>query len=284
MQRRGILAAAATMTWALLARLTSSPVTAQAANPVLLGTNNAATTPTTITNAGGTALSGSSMSSLGVLGISTANVGVQGQSGSGVGLFGSSGSSVGLMGYSQTNVGLQGQSGSSIGLFGFSDSGIGLFGQSTTGLAGQFGGNVFVTGSLSVQGIKSAVVPHPDGSHRRLFCLESPESYFEDFGRGQLNAGRARIALDSDFAATVHSDDYDVFPVPTGDCNGLYVADKRPGSFEVCELRGGASNVTFSYRVVAKRRDVPRERMPRAVVPPPHTPLDARTLIRDANP
>ena len=46
-------------------------------------------------------------------------------------------------------------------------------------------------GPLTVfgQNAKSAAVPHPDGSHRRLYCLEAPESLFEDFGRAHLRAG-----------------------------------------------------------------------------------------------
>jgi len=33
-----------------------------------------------------------------------------------------------------------------------------------------------------IGGPKSAAVPHPDGTLRRLYCVESPESWFEDFG------------------------------------------------------------------------------------------------------
>jgi hypothetical protein len=32
-----------------------------------------------------------------------------------------------------------------------------------------------------------------DGSHRRLYCLESPESWFEDLGKGQLQGGQANV-------------------------------------------------------------------------------------------
>jgi hypothetical protein len=47
--------------------------------------------------------------------------------------------------------------------------------------AGAFFGQVFVSGDFTVAGgAKSAAVPHPDGTHRRLYCLESPESWFED--------------------------------------------------------------------------------------------------------
>ena len=78
--------------------------------------------------------------------------------------------------------------------------------------AGVFYGPVLVGGAFTVVGgAKSAAVPHPDGSHRRLYCMESPESWFEDFGTGHLECGRAEIAIDPDFAALVRLDDYHVF-------------------------------------------------------------------------
>jgi hypothetical protein len=53
--------------------------------------------------------------------------------------------------------------------------------------AGYFTGRVFVNGPFTVVGgPKSAAVPHPDGSYRRMYCMEGTESWFEDVGRGQL--------------------------------------------------------------------------------------------------
>ena len=70
--------------------------------------------------------------------------------------------------------------------------------------AGAFYGPVIVGGNFTVVGgAKSAAVPHPDGSHRRLYCVESPESWFEDFGEAALVCGEASIALDPDFGAVV---------------------------------------------------------------------------------
>jgi hypothetical protein len=94
-----------------------------------------------------------------------------------------------------------------------------------------------------------------------------PESWFEDVGKGQVVNGRATVRLDEDFAAVVHSNDYLVFPVAEGDCNGLYVSSKTPTSFEVRELKGGTSTLPFGYRVVAKRRDIPGPRLERVAVP-----------------
>jgi len=92
--------------------------------------------------------------------------------------------------------------------------------------AGDFYGDVFIHGNSTATGTKSAIVPHPDGSHRALYCVESPECWFEDFGAARLVDGTVTVHLDPDFAAVVHSDAYHVFLTPAGDSNGLYVSSK----------------------------------------------------------
>jgi hypothetical protein len=112
------------------------------------------------------------------------------------------------------------------------------------------------------------VVVHPDGTHRTLCALESPESWFEDFGRAELSDGRAEVALDIDFAALVDTGDYHVFLTAEGQSSGLYVSARMPSAFEVREQADGRSTLDFSYRVVARRADVPHERLA-TVTPPP---------------
>ena len=112
------------------------------------------------------------------------------------------------------------------GVYGLSAKGHGLVGATasagaaavvgaTNGVAGAYAaafyGPVIVGGAFTVFGAKSAAVAHPDGSHRRLYCVESPESWFEDFGKGQLECGRAEVTIDPDFAAVVLLDDFHVF-------------------------------------------------------------------------
>ena len=91
--------------------------------------------------------------------------------------------------------------------------------------------------------------------------------WFEDFGRDQLANGRARVRLDPDFAALVHGNNYHVFLTAEGDSNGLYVGDRNANSFEVREKRSGTSSLAFSYRVVAKRKDIAGPRLERVDVP-----------------
>jgi hypothetical protein len=55
--------------------------------------------------------------------------------------------------------------------------------------------------------------------------------------------------------------DYHVFVTAEGDSNGLYVSARTPREFEVREQGGGASTLTFSYRVVVRPKDVEPERL-----------------------
>jgi hypothetical protein len=129
-------------------------------------------------------------------------------------------------------------------------------------LAGLFQGPVWITGGLAVMGAKSAAVRGADGRLQRLYCVESPESWFEDFGRGQLSGG------------VVKTDDYHVFLKPRGESKGwLYVSNQAPSGFTVHEAGGGASNVAFDYRVVAKRKDIKGARLEHVDDPPAVQPL-----------
>jgi hypothetical protein len=134
-----------------------------------------------------------------------------------------------------------------------------LYTNSTT-----FGGfcSVDVKGNLACSGSKSAIVP-VDGGKRKvaLYAVESPQNWFEDFGSAQLIHGVAVVQLDPDFIQTVNAEiDYKVFPVPNGDCKGLYVTKKTATSFEVHELGTGTSNISFDYRVTALRRNYEKVR------------------------
>ncbi|GIK85468.1 MAG: hypothetical protein KJ018_15725 [Burkholderiales bacterium] len=147
--------------------------------------------------------------------------------------------------------------------------GIGVWGHvmASNALAAKFEGPVVVKGDFTVtNGVKSAAVPLADGTLRRLYCMESPESWFEDFGEGRLVRGRAEIRLARDFAAVV-AGNYHVFVTPHGDSNGLYVAARRRASFTVREQGAGTGTLAFSYRVVARRRDVDAPRMAKVRIP-----------------
>ena len=107
-------------------------------------------------------------------------------------------------------------------------------------------------GDLNCSGTKSASVSVQD-EQRLLYAIESPEVWFEDFGTETLKDGQAVVAIDPLFAATINLDEYHIFLTPLGDCQGLYVANKTPTSFEVRELGGGNADVGFDYRIIAHR-------------------------------
>jgi hypothetical protein len=176
---------------------------------------------------------------------------------------------IGVNGQSATFIGVRGLAGrvpttaGAIGVAGFGTlGGHGVLGvASPPAFAGVFFGNFAVA-----NGTKSAIVPFPDGSHRMLYTIESPENWFEDFGTARLVRGRGTIRVDRRFRAVIRGP-YHVFLTPEGDCRGLYVARKSSGAVEVRENQGGRSSIAFSYRIVARRRDVATPRFARATLP-----------------
>ncbi|TLG75164.1 hypothetical protein [Methylocystis sp. B8] len=221
----------------------------------------------------------------GVYAVTTAGTGVRGDSdnvgvmGSGLNRFGVVGQSLGsgVFGLGGT-VGVRGQADRPAcnGVWGSSDNGIGVLGTSlknvgvygqcgarprTPGVAaGFFVGPVIVVGSFTAYGAKSAAVPCDDGTYRLLYAVESPESWFEDFGDAQLESGKARVDLDPKFASCIKAKGYHVFLTACSDCNGLYVSRRDKTGFEVRESQRGKSNARFSFRIVGKRKDISAER------------------------
>src|ERR1022692_92548 len=121
-----------------------------------------------------------------------------------------------------------------------------------------FGGGctIDVNGNLSCTGTITTPVKLEGSSRELAFnAIESPESWFEDFGSGQLSNGTAVISLEPTFVQTVNTGvDYHVFLTPKGDSHGLYVTHETATSFEVREQGRGTSNIAFDYRIVAKRK------------------------------
>jgi hypothetical protein len=238
---------------------------------------------------------GRSRNSAGVAGSANSGPGVMGDSfGRGVAgtsygtpPFGAMGTNPGVVGFSARDIGVLGRSrggttGVRSGVVGETDVGFGVIGLasdaangravvglspgvavggSSQNFAGLFDGRFLIRGDFFVTGIKAAVVQDSDGSHRTTYSLESPESWFEDFGRAEMVDGRARVELDSEYAALVRRDDYHVFLTPEGPCQGLYVAGRDEHGFDVREQAEATSSLTFSYRVVGKRKDIEGERL-----------------------
>ncbi len=165
-------------------------------------------------------------------------------------------------------------SGNNYGVYGrsSSSSGTGVYGWAalttgvTYGVYGQAsspsGYGVYYSGGLAGTGTKSCVVKTSQGP-TVLYCQESPECWFEDFGEGQLVSGRAHVELDPLFLETVTIDEINpmkVFVQLRDDCKGMYVKTETRG-FDIIELQGGTSSAAFAYRVVAKRKGFEEKRL-----------------------
>jgi hypothetical protein len=242
------------------------------------------------TTAGSIGVSGNSAIGVAVGGFSASGIGVYGRTTSGLngnaGVTGvNTGTGPGVVGFSQgsgsigtggvTDVGYGfygGASGSGTGVLAYSGTGTAIWGAANgaSGYSGVFAGGlgVIIYGDLTLTGKKSAAVKGADGKLRRLYCVESPESWFEDVGSGQLSSGSATVRLDPGFAGVVKTDQYHIFPVPKGDCKGLYISDQTPNSFTVREQQGGTSSIAFDYRVIAKRKDIEGKRLEPVEEPP----------------
>jgi len=242
-------------------------------------------------NGSGTGVYGKSNSGLGVRGDSSTGVGVRGACQGGIGVQGVSDFQPGVEGSSFSSLGVRGLSTHSVAVVGISTNNHGLYGSTSSassagfvgenlagGLAGYFAGNVRITGSLLVNGAKNAVIKMQDGTTASVYCQESPDPWFEDFGRAQLVAGVANVPLEREFATLVAGGDYMVFCFPEGPSGGLYVSRRGATSFEVRDPANGS--ISFTYRIVTRRKDIEGQRFARVTDEVGATLAAARAAVR----
>jgi hypothetical protein len=109
-------------------------------------------------------------------------------------------------------------------------------------------------------GIVSTVVEGANkiDTKKIMFAPEAPEVLFEDYGIGKLVNGIVKIDIDPIFSnnITVNNEHpLKVFIQLEGDCKGVYVINKSKHGFTVKELQNGYSNTSFSWHIVANRKD-----------------------------
>jgi len=263
----------------------SSSATATLGSGVLGARNGAGLVGVLGVNASdGPGIAGFSDSAAGTFGQSTSGSGSYGESTSGPGSAGKSASGPGVFGQSTDGVGVRASSQNKFGLIAATASATvpALLAQGpTNGFAARFRGRVRVEGNFSVTGAKAAAVPLADGTLVTVYSQESPEPWFEDFGRARLTAGRAQVKIEPEFASLVTLDDYMVFLTPQGDTPGLYLHAQSKDGFEVRETGGGRGDFAFIYRIVARRRDIVGRRLDR-IEPGDYTPLE--DLVAELDP
>ena len=243
----GVAAAGTGMAAGLVAG--ADPAAAAAAKPVKLGKTNTAQATTTVTNAAGTALVGTTAASasdndsaIGLHGISTQGYGVRGDS---------SGLYAGVGGYAM-GVGASGVYGEADGTNGF-----GVYGY-TTGAGGTAlyaSGNATVTGALA-KGGGSFRIDHPlDPAGKFLYhsFVESPDMMNVYNGTVVLDRrGRATIELPEWFEALNRDFRYQLTAVGKA-APKLHVArEVDEGQFTIA---GGKAHQKVSWQVTGIRQD-----------------------------
>jgi hypothetical protein len=94
------------------------------------------------------------------------------------------------------------------------------------------------------------------------FAARTSQPTIDDVDEATLHAGVAHVALAADFANAIDKrKPYLVLLTPEGDAS-LYVANRTTRGFDVRQVGGGHSSVSFVYRIVAKPYAVPDERLP----------------------
>jgi hypothetical protein len=156
-------------------------------------------------------------------------------------------------------LGLYAGSAFGIGVYGLGFGGGIITGNNDIGVVGWRANNANYSGYFNgnhviANGTKSASVGTSKGN-QLLYVTETPGVWFEDIGKGKLINGQVEIKLDPLFLETVAIDEehpMSVFLQEEGDSNGLFVIVGKDG-FIVRERNGGNSNISFSYRIMAKR-------------------------------
>ena len=176
----------------------------------------------------------------------------------GIGVYGGAGNSTGnASGVRGTSLSTSGY-GVVGGAFATTGVNYGVYGESNS----PNGFGVYYVGGIAGTGTKSCVVKTSQGP-TLMYCQESPENWFEDFGEGRLVNGSCHVELDPFFLETVtisKAHPMHVFIEPHGPCNATYVTRGLTG-FEVIEHHGGSSTTSFSYRVVARRKGFEAKRL-----------------------
>jgi len=215
------------------------------------------------TSDSGIGVSGQSSSNTGVLAVSSSGMGLHAVGGGAnatvpwiteAAIFAEGGPHAGVVAASSSDSGVLSSSDSGTGVSGYSGSGTGVHGSSGSGLAGLFDGNVQVNGNFTATGTKAFVQAHPTDPSREIVyvALEGGEAGTYVRGTGQLQSGKAVIALPEHFGLVTETSGLTVQLTPRGEWLQLYVVELDTAQLVVREAQGKSGE--FDYLIHGVRR------------------------------
>ncbi|HBX52970.1 MAG: hypothetical protein A2275_07240 [Bacteroidetes bacterium RIFOXYA12_FULL_35_11] len=123
-----------------------------------------------------------------------------------------------------------------------------------TGSASQYAG--YFSGNHLISGTKSAAYLDQTGKPRQVYCVESPEIWFEDFGSAKITSGIAEVKIDSEFLPALMINEkhpIKVFITPNSPLGVDWWVEKKNDRF-ILHAPSAANGSEFDFRIVAKRK------------------------------
>lgn len=128
-----------------------------------------------------------------------------------------------------------------------------------SGRAGFFGGDVFISGALSVGGAKNFLIDHPLDPENKILrhsCIEGPEMMNIYKGRSKLKNGKVEIILPEYFDALNHPEGREINLTPINGWSPLFLEGKiEDNKFVIKTTNSGNPEQEFSWIIYTVRND-----------------------------
>lgn len=128
----------------------------------------------------------------------------------------------------------------------------GVYGYAAGGGGINYG--VYCSGDFTCSGTKAATVKTSKGP-RELYSQESPDNWFEDFGKAAIHGGICKVSVADDYAEAVTIDaqhPLHAFITPNGNMGNWWI-EYKGNSFTVY-APSAVDGTEFDFRMVAKRK------------------------------
>lgn len=147
------------------------------------------------------------------------------------------------------------------------------------------GGNyaMFANGDVYKNKLDVHLQDNGVGTNTVLYTNVSTDVTVQTSGVATLANGRANIAFDPSFVASVSSEAPVIVTVtPIGNSNGVYLAEVSGSGFTVVENNAGKSNITVNYIAIGKRAGYEHPIISQEVIDAAYTGSISRGLHNDA--